>query len=644
MSAQVTILQLPAAGTLTGNESVPIVQNGQTVRTTTGSISSAGTLTQTFVTVTTEPSLANSRSLASGTGIQLVNTGTNLRINLNGASGSLEGAGNGFVVKNSGTTVVARNIAVSGNGISIANGDGQAGNPTITLTGNVLALAGVSANGLVTITTAGAVSATSVLGTANQIAVTNGDAVAGSPTVAIASNPVLPGTSSMTVPSGTTAQQPVGSQGQLRFNTDTQSFDGFYSGNWRALSSSLGVTTFSAGTTGLTPNTGTSGSVTLAGTLNVANGGTGATTANAGFNALSPMTTSGDLIYGGASGAGTRLGIGTTGQVLSVSAGGIPSWSSTAAAGVSTISFGSTGLTPATASTGAVTVAGTLAIANGGTGQTTASAAFNALSPITTTGDLILGNGTNSATRLAIGTNGYVLTSNGTTASWAASTGGVTSFTTSLSGLTPNTATTGAITLAGTLGATSGGTSQSTYTTGDLLYSSASNTLSKLAIGTTGQILTVSGGVPAWSAAPASGVTTITFGSTGLTPSTATSGAVSVAGTLITTNGGTGLSSYTAGDITYYATGTALSKLTLGTSGYVLTAGASAPQYVAQSTLSVGTATNATNVALTAGAGATNYIHFSSAATGNQATNTSTSLTFNATNGTITGGITGGTF
>ena len=59
-------------------------------------------------------------------------------------------------------------------------------------------------------------------------------------------------------------------------------------------------------------------------------------------------------------------------------------------------------------------------IANGGTGQATASTAFNALSPITSTGDLIVGNGVNSATRLAIGTSGYFLTSNGTTASWAA--------------------------------------------------------------------------------------------------------------------------------------------------------------------------------------------------------------------------------
>lgn len=72
----------------------------------------------------------------------------------------------------------------------------------------------------------------------------------------------------------------------------------------------------------------------------------------------------------------------------------------------------------------AITYSGTaLPVANGGTGQTTASAAFNALSPITSTGDLIIGNGTNSATRLAIGANNYVLTSNGTTAVWAVASG-----------------------------------------------------------------------------------------------------------------------------------------------------------------------------------------------------------------------------
>lgn len=44
------------------------------------------------------------------------------------------------------------------------------------------------------------------------------------------------------------------------------------------LAASAGVSTFSAGTTGFTPSVATSGDVTLAGTLSVANGGTGTTT------------------------------------------------------------------------------------------------------------------------------------------------------------------------------------------------------------------------------------------------------------------------------------------------------------------------------------------------------------------------------
>lgn len=85
-------------------------------------------------------------------------------------------------------------------------------------------------------------------------------------------------------------------------------------------------------------------------------------------------------------------------------------------------SFLSVSGSPITSSgTLAVSLSGTaLPVANGGTGQTTASAAFNALSPITTAGDLIIGNGANSATRLPIGANSYILTSNGTTATWAA--------------------------------------------------------------------------------------------------------------------------------------------------------------------------------------------------------------------------------
>ena len=111
------------------------------------------------------------------------------------------------------------------------------------------------------------------------------------------------------------------------------------------------------------------------------------------------------------------------------------------------------------------TFSGTLPITNGGTGQATASAAFNALSPVTTAGDLIIGDGANSSTRLAIGANGYLLTSNGTTASWAAApAAGVTSFAGGTTGLTPASATTGAISLAGTLVVSNGGTGATTLT------------------------------------------------------------------------------------------------------------------------------------------------------------------------------------
>lgn len=54
-------------------------------------------------------------------------------------------------------------------------------------------------------------------------------------------------------------------------------------------------------------------------------------------------------------------------------------------------------------------ITGTLPIANGGTGQIIASAAFNALSPITTTGDMIYSASGATNSRLPIATNGKFL-------------------------------------------------------------------------------------------------------------------------------------------------------------------------------------------------------------------------------------------
>lgn len=282
MSAQVAITQLPTAGAITGTEAVPIVQNGVTVQTTTGAIAASPSQTQTFLTVNQEPTLPNSRYFGATNGLSITDAGAQglFNISTTGALLSLVNSSTGFQVKTSSTALTSRSIAVTGAGLSIADGNGVAGNPTIGLAGQVLSLANLYGNGLVTVNTGGIINSTSILGTTDQIAVANGNAVSGSPTIALANNPVVPGNGSMTIPVGTTVQQPVGSPGQFRFNSTTQTFDGYAAGTWRQFSLSGGVTTFSGGSTGLTPSVPTGGAVTLGGTLIVPNGGTGATSLN----------------------------------------------------------------------------------------------------------------------------------------------------------------------------------------------------------------------------------------------------------------------------------------------------------------------------------------------------------------------------
>jgi len=201
--------------------------------------------------------------------------------------------------------------------------------------------------------------------------------------------------------------------------------------------------------------TGTAANVT--GVVGLANGGTGTTTAQSAI----------DMLVGGVITAGYYLRGNNSHAVMSqIQVSDIPTLNQNTtgtaanitATSNSTLTTLSSLILPGSQVIGniggsAANVTGTVAIANGGTGQTTASAAFNALSPITTAGDLIIGNGTNSATRLGIGTNGYVLTSNGTTATWAAAASGsgtVTSVTAG-TGLTGGTITTsGTIALATT--------------------------------------------------------------------------------------------------------------------------------------------------------------------------------------------------
>jgi hypothetical protein len=109
------------------------------------------------------------------------------------------------------------------------------------------------------------------------------------------------------VPKGSTAQTPAGAGGEIRYNTDSQVFEGYANGSWNPFSLAGGVSTFSGGATGLTPAAPSSGVVTLGGTLNASSGGTGATTLT-GYvkgNGTSAMTASATIPSTDVSGLGT---------------------------------------------------------------------------------------------------------------------------------------------------------------------------------------------------------------------------------------------------------------------------------------------------------------------------------------------------
>lgn len=117
-------------------------------------------------------------------------------------------------------------------------------------------------------------------------------------------------------------------------------------------------------------------------------------------------------------------------------------------------------------------VTGILPIANGGTGQATKAASFDALSPMTTGGDVIYGGTSGTGTRLPNGSAGQVLTSQGTT-------------------------------LAPQWGP--GGLSNPMTTGGDIIYGGASGLPTRLPNGSSGQFLKSSGSTsaPTWSAVSA---------------------------------------------------------------------------------------------------------------------------------------------
>lgn len=337
-------------------------------------------------------------------------------------------------------------------------------------------------------------------GVGGQWTVTNGTTGAFTLTMASAA-----GGSNITIPSGTTIVSCDGSATGMRLSITSTSVPR--------------VDTFSAGTTGLTPAVASVGNISLAGTLNIANGGTQTSTA----------PTSGQLLIGKSDGTYAISNLtGGSGITINNGNGSIEIVASSTAGGTVTsvgMSAGTTGMTWSSSSTnpivssGTFTLSGTLAVGHGGTGIS--STPLSGQFPIGTGTTYSLGSiQAGSGIGVSLSSGNYVIANNGVTSISAGtgitisgSTGGVTisapavgtvtsvGLSTTLSGISVSgspVTTSGTLSLSGTLGVSSGGTGTGTaFTTGSVVFAGASgvysqsnsnffwdNTNSRLGIGT----------------------------------------------------------------------------------------------------------------------------------------------------------------
>lgn len=376
--------------------------------------------------------------------------------------------------------------------------------------------------------------ARSIAGTTNEIDVANGDGVAGNPTVGLADNAIVPGTASLTIPAGADGDRPGSpTNGMIRYNTTSNILE-WYDANataWEvplmsnATLDDIGspTTSFSFNSQLLT-NLATPVSDTDAATKGYVDGVAQGLDVKESVRVLSDSTSSEGTTYAYSATGGTA----GRGQIT---------WATgpTAIDGV-TLTNNDRILNTETGAAGGIYVR---------TSQNTWDRAedFDEDSEVTSGAFTFVEEGTTYAdSGWVLSTDGTITIggSSGTSLDWAQFSGagsvtagaGLTKTGNTLDVNVDNTtieittdtlnvkegaayqvlrtnagataAEWGAIDISqsaavtGTLAAGNGGTSQSTYTTGDLLYASAANTLSKLGVGSDGNVLHVASGAPAW--------------------------------------------------------------------------------------------------------------------------------------------------
>lgn len=92
---------------------------------------------------------------------------------------------NGALHRTGAGTIAARTLTGPAAGITVTNGDGVAGNPTLVLANDLAAYEGLAAAGMVARTGDGTAAARTITGTAGSVTVTNGDGVSGNPTISL---------------------------------------------------------------------------------------------------------------------------------------------------------------------------------------------------------------------------------------------------------------------------------------------------------------------------------------------------------------------------------------------------------------------------------------------------------------------------